>query len=290
MSHHPSRLSTRTSSASTISGSNTEHTIHDGSSHAIIERRRGEIPPEHQSDETGPLTVFARHMLNPGAESQFKAWVREITNLMQTKFPGFLGVEIVRPTCNCDSNEYVSIFRFDNYEHLQTWMDSKERQAMLEKTQTFEREPLLTSYHSLEYWFVSGNEEDAATGPVKPPSREKMAFVTFLVIWLQAHFIPPNVGKIPGIPFLLAEAISIFIIVFLTTYIIMPIVTKYILRWWLFPNPNKRWYFFPKKPDTTQIDFVDKQIGSSEIKVVLPSVSKGTASSSPTRDVDDSKV
>jgi antibiotic biosynthesis monooxygenase (ABM) superfamily enzyme len=267
--HHPSRLSTSISTSTSSASLSNEHTIH-GSSHTIIERRRGEIPPEHQSNETGPLTVFARHMLNPGAESQFKAWVREITHLMQTQFPGFLGAEIVRPTCNCDSNEYVSIFRFDNYAHLQTWMDSKERQAMLEKTQTFEQEPLLTSYHSLEYWFVSG-EENAAAGPVKPPSREKMAFVTFLVIWLQAHYIPPNIGKIPGIPSLLAEAMSIFIIVLLTTYVIMPIVTKYILRWWLFPDPNKRFYFFSKETET-QDNFVDKEVESSEIKVELPSV------------------
>ncbi|CAJ1947345.1 unnamed protein product [Cylindrotheca closterium] len=214
----------------------------------ILERRYyAEGAAKHHSQGGGGsnqnLTIFAKHKVVRGKESQFQQWAREI-NATLSKFEGYQGVEIVRPT-TCKSNEYVNIFRFDNYEHLQLWMDSTERQQFLERTNEFDEEPIETSYHSLEYWFVQDQTDVGKPAPA-PPSKQKMVVVTFLLIWLQVHFLGPAFGGL-DIPPLLAEALTVITVVILTTYISMPITTKYLLHWWLFPNPNKVWYCFDKK-------------------------------------------
>ncbi|CAJ1947343.1 unnamed protein product [Cylindrotheca closterium] len=210
----------------------------------ILERRHyAEGAAEHHSQGGAQnLTIFAKHKVVRGKESQFQQWAREI-NDVQSRFEGYQGAETIRPT-TCKSNEYVNIFRFDNYEHLQLWMDSKERQQLLERTNEFDEAPIETSYHSLEYWFVQDQKgKEPASGP---PSDEKMVVVTFLLIWVQVHFLGPAFGGL-DIPFLLAEALTVLAVVVLTTYILMPVTTKYLLNWWLFPKPNKVWYCFDKK-------------------------------------------
>jgi antibiotic biosynthesis monooxygenase (ABM) superfamily enzyme len=200
--------------------------------------------------------VFARQKLKRGKEHLFESWLKDMAALQREKFPGYMGSEVIRPAC-CETNEYVSIFRYDQYENLQRWMDSEERAQMLERTCVFGEEPIVTTYHSLEYWFVGSKGEPSTSLAKKPPSREKMALVTFLVIWANVHFLVPLVGKIPKLPPLALEALSTAIIVILTTYLWMPIVTKYILYWWLFPDPKRRYYCFPgnetdNEPSTTK--------------------------------------
>ena len=188
-----------------------------------------------------PLTVFARHKIHPGKEQDFEDWLQEITRL-QLDYPGFLGLEVIRPASCCEPNEHVSIFRYDTYEHLQHWMDSDDRTRMLEKSKDFEEEPIQISYHSLEYWFVSEDDnnnyrngkKDSSTA-VAPP-KWKMVIVTFLVIWLQSRYVASQYNRIPNIPAWFALGIGVLTVVILTTYIVMPIVTKYILFWFLFPS------------------------------------------------------
>ena len=67
-----------------------------------------------------------------------------------------------------------------------------------------------------------------------PPPKHKMVVVTFLLIWLQVHFLGPPLME-SSLPFLLAEALTVWIVVVGTIYLWMPLTEQYILRWWLFP-------------------------------------------------------
>jgi antibiotic biosynthesis monooxygenase (ABM) superfamily enzyme len=208
----------------------------------------------NHNKKNGPLTVFARHRITAGKQDMFLAWIAEIDSVQRTKYKGYLGCEIIRPTpCRTTddvadnsnkSQEYVSIFRYENYELLQQWMDSEDRFQMLEKTCDFEDEPIVTSYHSLEYWFVPPETEQQQAEQQKPPampSRPKMVFVTFLVIWFQVLFVTPyTIGFIPNLPPWAAQGLGTLLIVVLTTYLFMPIATKYVFRWWLFPTKQQQ--------------------------------------------------
>ena len=239
------------------------HDIESSNKEEVVERRFGEKGAALHAASNN-LTVFARHKVVRGKEDKFEAWVKKINVVLSTNFPGYRGAETVRPTC-CDSNEYVSIFRFNNYENLQRWMDSEERMGFLEQTKEFDEGPVETSYHSLEYWFVPEETASSPGPPKSPPSKPKMVVVTFLLIWVQAHFIGPAIGRIPKILPLASEALTIFLIVVLTTYLWMPITTQYLLGWWLFPDPDKSWYFFPRKESTD----LEMQLPNSDKSVTV---------------------
>lgn len=200
-----------------------------------------------QSGKNASLTVFARHKIQPGKERLFEAWIRDITKLQNDKYPGFEGAQVVRPTCCESSNEYLSIFRYENYDLLQAFMNSEDRRRFLEQTHEFRAAPIDYTYHSLEFLFVHDTETSTIDGsimdkesssvPNRPPPRYKMVLVTFLLIWLQSHFFGRTLKNVvPEIPQLALEALTIFLIVLGTTYLWMPIVTKHILHWWLFPR------------------------------------------------------
>jgi hypothetical protein len=189
-------------------------------------------PPVHNKH---PLTIFIRHKIVPGKEALFEEWVMEIGRLLRC-FTGFLDAEIIRPNC-CESHEYVSVVRFDTYDNLQVWMDSSERQLHIDKAYAFSEEPMKVSYHSLEYWFHVSDGNKNGGGP---PPRAKMAVVTFLVIWLQSRYLTQNtIMRWQSLSPTGKQALSVMLIVLMTTYVIMPVVTKYVLNWWLFPREDQ---------------------------------------------------
>ena len=217
-----------------------EYERHNGASHPF--HLRSQLSMKKDSKNAN-VTVFARHSVQPGKEHLFEEWIQELSQLQRDKFPGYQGLKVVKPA-HCDSeNEYVSIFEYENYDRLEDFMESADRRRMLEKTREFEAAPIEFTYHSLEYWFTDGEDTaDAASGDPalrrfhKPPSKPKMVVVTFLLIWVQSHFYQLGLRQVPKLPPLGVQALSTFLIVLCTTYVAMPIVTKYILAWWLFPK------------------------------------------------------
>ena len=184
-------------------------------------------------DTTNALTVLAKHTIIPGKESEFEAWIKEMASLQQN-VEGYLSSELIRP-CAEIKNEYVSIFRYDSYEHLQSWMQSTERQQMIDKAKEFSLEPLTISYHSLEYLFV--NDDPSSTNRKLPPPKWKMTVATFFVIWSQLQFVPNLVNFLPNAGFILRQAIGTAIICILTSYVMLPIVTR-LLAFWLYPQED----------------------------------------------------
>jgi antibiotic biosynthesis monooxygenase (ABM) superfamily enzyme len=214
-----------------------------------IELRISQCPRDAQH----PITVLAKHTLKVGAEVGFAKWVEDITIAQQSSYPGYLGSEVIRPM-NSGDREYISIFRYDTYEHLKSWMTSDLRDTLIHQVQEYLETPVLVTYHSLEHWFVppstipidnhnandDDNDDAAAAAVAGPPPKYKMVVVVFLVIWFQVHFINPNtIGKITALSPLGQESLGTLLIVILTTYVFMPIATR-LLAFWLFPTTGRR--------------------------------------------------
>ncbi|MDC3379139.1 antibiotic biosynthesis monooxygenase [Planctomycetota bacterium] len=170
---------------------------------------------------------MARHEVRPGSEPAFEVWTAGIAAAC-SQFPGYMETQVIRPMGKA-GNQFVSIFRFDSYKHLDAWMTSEEHTAWLAKTGEFSDEPVQVDYHSLEFWF-SPRQSDG-----RVPSKHRMAIVTFAVIWPLVHFVPAQVGALLGEPPLLVEAASVGLIVLLMTYVLMPTITPRIP--WLYPKP-----------------------------------------------------
>jgi len=63
------------------------------------------------------------------------------------------------------------------------------------------------------------------------PSRHKMAFITFVIILALVHIIMPIISANVPAPVFFQEVVAVTLIVSLTTYAIMPVVTKLLKNW-----------------------------------------------------------
>ena len=200
-----------------------------------------------------PVTVMVKHKVRPDKLNVFAEWIQEIVRLSHP-FPGYLNTEVIRPTdadeTNASYHEYVAIFRYDTYEHLQGWMNSSERQDMIDRIPEFSANTsVVYKYHSLEHWFTAGNNNNgsssqqdssdsagASSSSAAPPPRYKMVVVTTAVIYSQTLWIPEQMAQLNLHPDVLG-LLTTFAIVLVATYVLFPIVTR-LLGFWLFPTRN----------------------------------------------------
>ena len=178
------------------------------------------------SENTGPITISISRKVIPGKETDYEAWVQGIT-AEAVKFPGHMGVNVIRPTP--PSREYVTIFRFDTFQHSRDWEDSAVRADWLTRLSGItEGEDAVEKATGLEFWF------SLPELPAAHPSRHKMALVLFIVVYLMLTVInfllAPLTGEWPGA---LRLMLTVLCQVLLMTYLVMPRVTR-LLKSWLY--------------------------------------------------------
>ena len=85
--------------------------------------------------DTGPVsaTVVLVQRVRPGRENEYLRWQAEINDECRT-FPGFEGDEVIPPVPGIQ-DDYVVIYRFDSFPHLDAWLRSDARQAQLARSQ-----------------------------------------------------------------------------------------------------------------------------------------------------------
>jgi len=181
------------------------------------------------SQATDPVTVVVKRRLKPGHEADFETWLKGATEASM-QIPGHLGVELIRPA-KADG-EYVLIFRYDSYQHLEAWEQSPARAEWLEKAKAFSvGEAGYEKYTGLEYWFTLPDQPSKV-----PPPPWKMALVTWVAIfplsYLLGLYLGPHLLFLPPIGRTMVIA---GILVGLMTYLIMPALTRLFARW-LFPH------------------------------------------------------
>ncbi len=179
-----------------------------------------------QRDQTGPITISIARKVVPGRESDYEDWMHGIT-AEALAFDGHMGVNVIRPTRG--SREYVTIFRFDTYEHSRAWEDSVERKSWLDKLDGIvEGQDEVRKGTGLEFWF------SLPELPAAHPSPHKMAVVLLIVVFVLVSAIRAALTKLaPDWPPVAHLFVTVFCQVMLMTYIVMPRVTQ-LLKGWLF--------------------------------------------------------
>ena len=186
----------------------------------------------YNNDSKLPLTVFAKHHVRPDALQDFEALIRKATAIQKERFEGYLSSELIRPLSGSDSNEYVSIFRYDSYAHLKRFMDSKERQDLLEEARAFADRPPEYSFHAMEHFFSI-----PPTTATVPPAKWKLFFVFSAVVFAQQQWVPKVVDRVVpnNVPAKVNQLLTVMIIVSTALFLILPVVTR-LLAFWLFPH------------------------------------------------------
>ena len=99
-----------------------------------------------------PVTMLLVRTVRPDRLKDFEEWVTGVKQVIR-RFEGYLGTDIIRPRDHSHP-EYVIMARFDNYEHLRTWMSSREREELLEKSEDLTVGAMhVQEAHGFEPWF-----------------------------------------------------------------------------------------------------------------------------------------
>jgi uncharacterized protein len=184
---------------------------------------------DEASDPQGPVTTTVTRRIKPGHEADYEAFLAGISGAAES-FPGFLGVEVFRPS-ERQGGEYRTVYRFDSAVHLQSWLDSAERAAWLDRAEPHVAGPMQTQILTgLESWFTLPAEPGAP-----PPARYKMAILTWVTIFpLITLVVIALAPLLAGLHLVLRLAVTTGVTVPLMTWVVMPRVTRLLHRW-LYP-------------------------------------------------------
>ncbi|MCP4596909.1 antibiotic biosynthesis monooxygenase [Neptuniibacter sp.] len=179
-----------------------------------------------QPGDEGSVTVSISRKVKPGFEVEYEQWISGVIEAASS-YPGHLGTNVLRPS-QATNFEYVLIYRFDSYQHCQTWEQSDLRNQWLDKLDGLvEGEAKTQRGTGLEFWF------DLPELPVqKHPRPEKMALVLIgvvyvLVLALNLIFAP----WLEQMPLWLRILCVVVAQVLLMTYLVMPKVTRALKDW-----------------------------------------------------------
>lgn len=180
-----------------------------------------------------PVTTMVSRRIRPGREADYEMWLKRAAKVART-FPGHQGVTFLGPQ-GPPPVQYLAIFTFDSSFHLQRWMASSERAALLKELAPMALDDgEIASLTGLEAWFVL---PDRAVN--QAPPRWKMALLTAAGVWpllsLVTYLSAPVAG---GWPVPLRIGASLLLGIPIMTWVVMPALTRLCFRW-LYPEPRR---------------------------------------------------
>ena len=176
-----------------------------------------------------PVSVVITTRVRPGCEAEFRRWEQRIA-AAQARAPGFKGYRFEPPIPGVQE-DYVAILRFDAEASLQGWMDSPERQRLLQASEAFTEQVQARVVRSgFAQWF-------APQGAARAPAWKQNMIVLLLLypvvflfgLWVQAPFLT----RLAGLPFWLSLFIGNIVSVLLLNRLV-PLVSGW-FGWWLTP-------------------------------------------------------
>lgn len=183
--------------------------------------------PERETDATE--VIFSK--VKAGMADQFRDWAQRI-QAAQALYPGYLGMYLQPPAGDSDGH-WITILRYDSAPHLEAWMNSSQRAALLEESKAFmEREELLRISTSFPGWVPI----DPVSGQGPPDWKTAMLVLLGLypIVMLQLRLLNPVLAAAripPAAGTFLANVISVA----LTSFLTMPFFVRK-FDWWLFPG------------------------------------------------------
>lgn len=185
------------------------------------------------SDPDAGVTLVASHHVRPGKESEFERTTKDFMAAEAT-FPGYRGTEVIRPVPGVQE-EWITLIRFDDQEHMHAWLASDQRQVLLDRlTSSVARLDVQEIGGSFGSWFA--RDEDG--GRPSPNWKQAMAVLLMLypAVMLISKYLSPLLTD-AGLPLYAAIFVGNVVSVAALTWILMPLATR-VLKAWLAPQAS----------------------------------------------------
>ncbi|MFJ3879004.1 antibiotic biosynthesis monooxygenase [Streptomyces sp. NPDC090077] len=185
------------------------------------------------SRPTDPLvTVVVTHRVHPDQVGDFLAWQRRMSH-EESKFEGYRGSEVFRPVEGLQE-EWTTLYRYDNAEHLDAWLTSAKRQEVLAEGRKFNEFKLRTIDNSFGSWFAFA--ENGKEAP--PPSETKTSVAVWVGLYPTVVLLTLALHPL-GMPLWLGLLVGNLLSSFIMSFFTMPYYVNPLLRRWLRPNANE---------------------------------------------------
>jgi antibiotic biosynthesis monooxygenase (ABM) superfamily enzyme len=201
------------------------------------------MPDSNRLEPTRPgadevVTLIVKHRVKAGFEVPYEAWLRNIVKVAGQTV-GHLGVDVVRGK-RAGLDTYTCVLRFCSTEAMQGWLDSPQRQKLVDEAAPMLADGDQTEINPVnEFWFAPDPQS-------APPPRWKQAVVTLLVILPHTLLVPLLWGPLLRLnaflsSYLVATFLITLTIVLSVVYVFMPMATR-LFAPWLSPST------LPKEP------------------------------------------
>lgn len=172
--------------------------------------------------------VFITHV-NPNQDEAYREWMAKI-HQMEATFPGFKGIYVQSPGAGQGQN-WITLLQFDTPEHLDLWLNSAERQEVLQESQSLvaslDSHRVVSPYAG---WFASLSKQGAA--PALWKQTMIILLVLFPIVMLELKYLSPLTKPLnSSVGTFIGNAISVSLI----SWPMMPIAIWF-LGWWLSPK------------------------------------------------------
>ena len=217
--HSPERLALMHTAQPLLAGNDDIHIIPDGGG--------GVLP--------SPVSAVISTRVKPGQETAYREWERRMA-AAQARAPGFQGYRIEPPVAGVQDS-WLAIVRFDSDEHLDAWMKSPERLALLPEGEKLSDEVHARIVRSgFDQWF----SQNSAPGRAPPPPwKMNMLVLSILypVVFLFGMAVmDPFLLKTLHMPFWLALFTANTASILVLNYLVPWASARF--GWWLQPDPN----------------------------------------------------
>jgi antibiotic biosynthesis monooxygenase (ABM) superfamily enzyme len=171
--------------------------------------------------------------IKPGHEAAYRQWERKIA-AAQAKAPGFEGYRFEEPVPGIQEG-WLAVLRFASEPHLQAWLASPVRQALIAEAASFTAE-----YHTrivrtgFDQWFQLGSAQGSATPPAWKQNMLVLMMLYPVVFLFGAAVGTPLLGSRLNLPLWLALFISNVVSVILLNWLVPWASRRFV--WWLQPT------------------------------------------------------
>lgn len=189
---------------------------------------------ENTRDRANAASALISARVAPDLEGEFLAWQRSIA-AAESRFDGFVGHKVERPIPGVQE-DWVVLLSFDSDEHLDGWLASPERAALLADGERFTRGlRLVRSSYGFGFW--SGDPPTAAPDPVFK-SNLLVLLMLYPVVFLWGYFVADPLFASHDVPFWLSLFIGNVVSTQLLGWWLVPWAFRR-FRWWLRPGPAR---------------------------------------------------
>lgn len=179
-----------------------------------------------------PVSAVISTWVKPGQQEAFLRWYRRIS-AVQAKFEGFQGYKLEAPIPGVQDN-WVTILRFDSDAHLEAWLNSEQRQQILQEANAFSLDTHIRKVRvGFESWLKFTGAQQQSSPPIWKVNM-LILLALYPTVFLFSIFAQKPLLIDRGVPFWLALFLGNAVSTIVLGWVVVPVLSK-VFGWWLHP-------------------------------------------------------